>query len=107
VSELDAKVLREAVALACQSQNAGHIMQGRRRVAELPRDWVLANVEVVARSILDLGDYWEYGRFLELLDHVGAHDKVAALIAEGLKSSDDDVRDMAELWSERGRPVAG
>jgi hypothetical protein len=72
-------------------------------VAELPREAVLKNIDAVARSVLNFNDYWEYGRFLELLDHVGAHDKVAALVDEGLKSSDEDVRELAELWAERGR----
>ena len=103
----DAEELREAVALACQPQNAWRIEQGRERVAAMPREWVLANVEAVARSVLSFGDYWEYGRYLELLDRLGAHDKVSAMVAEGLKSPDVDVRDMAELWATRGGQAAG
>lgn len=57
---------------------------------------------MIARIVLDFGDYWEYGRYLELLDHLGAHDEVSAMVAEGLKSRDADVRDMAELWAARG-----
>jgi hypothetical protein len=106
VSQPDAEQLREAIALACQPQNAWRIVQGRDRVAAMPREWVLANVETIARSVLNFGDYWEYGRYLELLDHLGAHDKVSAMVGEGLKSADADVRDMAEVWADR-RPAAG
>ena len=56
-------------------------------------------MEAIARSVLDFADHWEYGRYLELLHHLGAHDKVSAMVAEGLKSADADVRDMAELWA--------
>ena len=107
MGEPKAGELREAVALACQPQNAGRIVQGRDRVAAMPREWVLANIDAIARGVLDLGDYWEYGRYLELLDHLGARDKVSAIVAEGLKSADVDVRDMAELWATRSGPAAG
>ena len=71
----------------------------------MPREWVLANIDAVARGVLNFSDYWEYGRFLELLDHIGAHEMVSALVIEGLTSSEEDVRDIAELWSERRRPT--
>ena len=101
VSETDVNQLREAVALACQPQNAWRILQGRTHVAALPRDWVLSNIEIVARSVLALHDSWEYGRYLELLDHIGARDIVRSMVDEGLEHADPDVRDMAQLWVSR------
>ena len=107
MSHPDAEELRQAVALACRPQNAGRIVQGRDRVAAMPREWVLANVEAAARSVVDFGDYWEYARYLELLDHLGAVDEVSTMVAEGLKSADWDVRDVAEMWAARSSPAAG
>lgn len=95
------------MALACQPTYVPHIEDGRRRVAAMPREWALANIEAAARSTLDLDDYWAYSRLLELLDHIGAHAQVRAMVSEGLASSDADVRDAAESWADRWRPAAG
>jgi hypothetical protein len=73
----------------------------------MPRPWVLANVEQVGRAALNLADYWEYGRFLEVLDVIGAHDLLRRFVEEGLRSQEFDVRDIAELWSDRAGPGAG
>ena len=98
--------LRAAVELACQPTYGPHIVLGRERIAGMPRQWVLENIEAVGRSALDFADkewgYWEYGRFLEVLDKIGASELLGRLVAEGLQSSDMDVREMAELWSDRG-----
>ena len=45
--------LRAAVQLACQPQNAGRIVAGRRQVLALPRAWVLAHIERVAAEFAD------------------------------------------------------
>ncbi len=49
--------------------------------------------------MLNFADYWEYGRFLEVLEVVDAWELVRKLVAEGLVSSEFDVRDLADLWS--------
>jgi hypothetical protein len=49
--------------------------------------------------VLNFADYWEYGRFLEVLEVVDAWELVRKLVAEGLVSSEFDVRDLADLWS--------
>ncbi len=77
------------------------IIEGRSRVLSLPRQWVLERVERVAHEALDLSDYWEYGRFLEVLELLGAHESLRRHIATGLESPDEDVRDIAELWKRK------
>lgn len=87
--------LRLAVELACQSQNVGRITAGRSRVLEMPRDWVLHCIEAVAIESLNLSDYWEYRRLLELVKLLDAK-LLERFISLGLESSDDDVREAAE-----------
>lgn len=87
--------LRAAVQLACQPQNAGRIVAGRNQVLAMPRPWVLDHVERVAAESLDLADYWEYRRLLELADLLDAG-LVRRLVPLGLASSDPDVREAAE-----------
>src|SRR6516162_3035092 len=57
---------RSVLQLACQPQNVGRIMAGRKQVLALPRAWVLERIEQVAAEALDLSDDWEYRRLLEL-----------------------------------------
>src|SRR3954453_1470726 len=93
----DLSRLRDATQLACQSTNGPKILEGRRRVAEMPRPWVLENIETIGRSALNFADenwgYWEYGRFLEVLHEIGAAELLGRMIREGLESPDLDIRD--------------
>lgn len=87
--------LRLAIQLACQPQNAWRIEAGRKQVLAMPLPWVLTHVERVATEALDLADYWEYRRLLELAESLGAG-LVQRLVLIGLDSSDPDVREAAE-----------
>lgn len=87
--------LRAAIQLACQPQNAGRIVAGREQVLAMPRAWVLEQFEQVAAEALDLADYWEYRRLLELADLLDA-ELVQRLVPMGLGSSEPDVRETAE-----------
>jgi hypothetical protein len=87
--------LRSAVTLACQPSNAGRIVAGRRQVLAMPRLWVLERIERVAAETLDLSDYWEYRRLLELAELLDG-ELVRRLVPLGLGSSDPDVLEAAE-----------
>jgi hypothetical protein len=92
--------LRAAVQLACQPQNAWRIVAGRNQVLVMPRDWVMAHVEEVAAESLDLCDYWQYRRLLELAELLDSG-LVRRLVPQGLSSSDPDVREAAEEFAAR------
>lgn len=87
--------LRSSLELACQPQNAGLIVQGRSRVLALPREWVLEHIEPVATAVLNLSDYWEYRRLLELAEllDLGLLQRFVSL---GLGHPDPDVHEAAE-----------
>lgn len=93
--------LRAAVELACSPAYVPYIIEGRKRVAAMPRPWVLGCIREAAGQALDLSDFWEYGRLLELLAEIGATDYLRELVTSGLQSQDADVRDMAGLWAEK------
>jgi hypothetical protein len=95
------EALRSAVELACQPQNTRLITAGRQQVLAMPRAWVLQEIEKVAAEALDLTDYWEYRRLLELAGLLDA-ELVRRLVSLGLGSSDPDVREAAEDF--RNRP---
>ncbi|WP_145236466.1 hypothetical protein [Urbifossiella limnaea] len=72
----------------------------------MPRPWVMAHVERVAAEALDLSDYWEYRRLLELAELLDAG-LVQRLVPLGLSSSDPDVREAAEDYNpKRAEPGA-
>jgi len=89
------EALRAAVELACRPQNAGRIVRGREAVLAMPRPWVLEHVAAAAEEALDLNDYWEYRRLLEVLDLLDA-DLVRRFVGRGLSHPDPDVREAAE-----------
>lgn len=49
-------------------------------------------------EVLDLGECWQYGRYLELLELLGIHDQVCAMMAEGLRMPTGE-------WPSRGQRV--
>jgi len=87
--------LRSAVQLACHPQNTGRILAGRQQVLALPRPWVLERIEQVAVAVLDLSDYWEYRRILELAALLDGA-LVQRFVTLGLDSQDRDVREAAQ-----------
>ncbi len=87
--------LRSSVALACQPTGSTSIMKGRSQVYDLPREWVLENIEHAAFSILDLSDYWEFRRLLELLQPLDS-EILQRFVSIGLAHTDADVREAAE-----------
>jgi hypothetical protein len=89
--------LRSALGRACRAQSMRAITRGREEVLTLPRDWVIETIEVVAHETLDLSDYWEYQRLLELFDLVDAQ-LVRRLVSFGRNSHNAEVQEAAEDW---------
>lgn len=94
------EALRAAIQLACQPQNASRIVAGRQQVLDMPRGWVLERIERVASEALDLGDYWEYRRLLELAELLDS-ELVKRLVPLGLSNGDPHVREAAEDFAAR------
>lgn len=92
--------LRSRIELACQSTYAPYIEQGRSQVLALPRAWVLEHIENVATSALDLSDYWEYRRLLELAALLDSG-LLRRFVLLGLDNRDPDVRQAAEDFNRK------
>ncbi len=92
--------LRAAIQWACQPQTASKIVARRNQVLAMPQDWVLVHFEQVVTESLNLADYWEYRRMLELANLLDAS-MVQRLIPLGLGSGDPDVREAAEDFQVR------
>lgn len=100
--EATIEALRNAVMLACQPTYVPRFVAGREQVLAMPREWVLVHLEQVAISALNLADYWEYRRLLELAQLLDPA-LVQRLVAIGERSGDADVREAAEDF--RAKPA--
>jgi hypothetical protein len=90
--------LRSSVALACQPTHVRYIVQGRSQVLAMPRAWVLEHIEEVATGALNLSDYWEYRRLLELAALLDSR-LLQRFVSLGLGHPDPDVHEAAEDFS--------
>ena len=87
--------LKTALQLACQPTSAHLIVDARNTVLAFPREWVLENIESAAMNSLDLSDYWEFRRLLELAKLLDAA-LLQRIVTLGLASSDSDVLEAAQ-----------
>lgn len=91
--------LCSALQLACKPTYVPKIVEGRDKIKAMPRGWVIQNIDRAVEATLDLADYWDYRRLLEVLIIIEAHDSLNGYIAIGLASKDYDVREAAEDFS--------
>ncbi|MFO0844394.1 MAG: hypothetical protein U0797_18690 [Gemmataceae bacterium] len=92
--------LRSGIELACQPTYVPHIVKGRSQVLALPRDWVLEHMEQAAVEALDLSDYWEYRRLLELAELLDSG-LLRRFVSVGLGNPDPEVHEAAEDFKQR------
>ncbi len=64
------KVLSILLEWACYGQNAAGIMMGRKKIAEIPREWLKTHLPGVVRRDFEYSDYWNYRRLLEVVIEV-------------------------------------
>lgn len=95
-------LLRSLLAYSCYAQSMRPLTRGPEVIRSLPRQWVLDNIERVfllgdedRDSIYD--DY-AYTRKLELYKSLGDDALLSRAIAEGLKSENGDIREIALDW---------
>ena len=91
---MENQTLHKALQLACQPTHAGKICQGRQQILSMDRALVLNTIERVAQKALNLTDYWEYRRFLEMCEMLDAS-LVQRVAQWGITQSDEDIRDAA------------
>jgi hypothetical protein len=88
------EALKTSLLLACQPSYIPLIEQGRAEVLLLPRTSVLEQLELMAATSLNLDDYWEYRRLLELAQLLDSA-MVQRIVKWGLNSADPDIREAA------------
>ena len=100
MKEIGANLI-EAIKLACQSQNIHRILQGRGKVQRFEGSFINDNFLDCVGEALDLDDYWEYRRLLELCE-VAAPQFVAHYVSRGTGHQDEDICEAANDFSSHG-----
>lgn len=93
-------VLKYLLDLACQSQNERNITLGRKALQEIPRNWVLNNIERNAEHLLQLNNEWEFRRLLELYSLL---DKtiLSKLINRGINNPNAVIREVCADFAKK------
>lgn len=78
---------------ACKPSNVSLILDGRSRIWRLPLSYLENNLLYYAFKVLDLNDYWEYRRLLEVVAHI--QPLLSGVVNYGLSSGDADVLEAA------------
>ena len=61
------KVLSILLEWACYGQNVAGIMMGRRKISEIPIEWLELNLVCTVKNYFDYSDDWNYRRLLEVV----------------------------------------
>ena len=91
------KLLGEVLSTGCKAQNVANHVVSRATCNQLPKEWLASVIDEAIAHSLDLGDYWEYMRLLELLEEA-LPSAVPRYIDRGLASSDPEIVDAAANW---------
>ena len=61
------KVLSILLEWTCYGQNVAGIMMGRRKISEIPIEWLELNLVCTVKNYFDYSDDWNYRRLLEVV----------------------------------------
>ncbi len=93
--ETAGRVLLILLEWACYGQNVNGIGMGRKKVAEVPRDWLAAHIVEVVRNGFEYADDWNYRRLLEVVNQT-VPEVTAELLALNADSGDPEIQDVIE-----------
>ena len=93
--DISKQVLKVLIEHACQGQNYGPIMLGRKKNDEIDKAWLKQYFLEVASMCIDYSDEWEYRRLMELVVCVIPELKQEVL-KFGVQSENEEVREVVE-----------
>lgn len=94
-------LLRSLLGYSCYAQSMRPLTRGPEVIRSLSREWVVSNIERVFASGDEDGDKeddYVYTRKLELYKSLGDDALLGRAVAEGLKSENADIREIALDW---------
>ena len=93
-------IIGKFVSWACRPQNVLPISIARDCLKQFPTDWVSLKIKQTVFDSIDINDYWDYRRLLELSEIIST-DLLKWAITLGEKSDDFDIIDAVDDYKER------
>lgn len=93
------KIVGLLLSYACQSQNDRSITLGRTYLTMFSIEWITGRIMKVAPAALDLNDYWDYRRLMEVSKMI-SDDLFRWVHEQGRGSDDPDVAEAYEDYKE-------
>jgi hypothetical protein len=81
----------------CRASHTTQIELGRAGLLALPRAWLMERLPAAAEPLLQLDEYWEFLRLMEIVEALDA-DFLRTIIQRGMRSGDPEVREVAGEW---------
>ena len=93
--DISKQVLKVLIEYACQGQNYGPIVLGRKKINEIDKAWLKQYFIEVASMCIDYSDEWEYRRLMELVVCV-IPELEQEVLKLGVQSENEEVREVVE-----------
>lgn len=104
IMELDdntsTQIVGKLLSWACQPQSTTYILYARNCLTGFPKDWVIPKIKNTVFSYIDVTDYWDYLRFLELSDEI-SEELLFWAIKINENSSDPDILDDISCFEDK------
>ena len=91
------KVVGVMLQWACQSQYDTTIYMGRDYLTRFPKDWITEKIKHTAPSYIDITDYWDYQRLLEL-SKIISDELLRWSVLLGKDADDPEIADAADEY---------
>lgn len=93
-------IIGKFVSWACRPTNIMPISIARNCLKQFPADWVSEKIKQTVFNSIDINDYWDYRRLLEITEIISA-DLLKWAITLGEKSDDFDIIEAVSDFKER------
>ena len=96
---LATEIIGKLVSWACKPTNTTPITIARECLKQFPTDWISNKIKQTVLSSIDIGDYWEYRRLLELSEIISI-DLLEWVITLGEGAKDLDIIEAVDDFTE-------
>lgn len=96
---LATEIIGKLVSWACKPTNITPITIARECLKQFPTDWISNEIKQTVLNSIDIGDYWEYRRLLELSEIISI-DLLEWVITLGEGAKDLDIVEAVDDFNE-------
>ncbi len=94
------KIISELLGNACSATHIMWISTGRKCLTAFPTNWIVPKIKKLVFSSIDINDYWDYRRLLELSEMI-SEDLLIWALSLGEDSDDYDIAEAHDDFMQR------